>query len=276
MSPESDHSRDPDSLLRIFHEQLRLEEAGSRNSGTHTQHPGHVRRHWRDEPDDRWAMVESPEGLGPDPDAVITAERDHFAALGFPLEWKTYSYDAPADLGERLVRAGFAREDDEALMLGDLRALAGEVKLPDGVSLRQVRTRGDARRVQQLYELVWGGQWGRADADPYRDDEPIPVSDNEYALLAEQAPDGPVLCAARVSLHPGTDFAGMWGGTTHPDWRRRGLLRALLAQRARWALERGATLARVDASPESEPILRSLGLHRVATTTPYKYPPRGD
>ena len=32
------------------------------------------------------------------------------------------------------------------------------------------------------------------------------------------------------------------------------------------------TLARVDASPDSEPILRSLGLRRVATTTPYTLP----
>ena len=31
---------------------------------------------------------------------------------------------------------------------------------------------------------------------------------------------------------------------------------------------------RVDASPDSEPILRRLGLHRVATTTPYVFDPR--
>ena len=39
-------------------------------------------------------MVESPDGLGDAPDVTIAGERDHFAGLGIPLEWKTYSYDA--------------------------------------------------------------------------------------------------------------------------------------------------------------------------------------
>ena len=46
----------------------------------------------------------------------------------------------------------------------------------------------------------------------------------------------------------------------------------MLAERARWALAQGYRYARVDASPDSEPILRSLGLHRVSTTVPYAYP----
>ena len=55
--------------------------------------------------------------------------------------------------------------------------------------------------------------------------------------------DGPVVCAARVNLCPGTEFAGMWGGSTHPQWRRRGLFRALLSTRAQWAMDRGYRLA---------------------------------
>ena len=65
-------------------------------------------------------------------------------------------------------------------------------------------------------------------------------------------------------------------GTTHPDWRRRGLYRATLAHRAALAIERGASLVRVDTSPESRPILLALGLYAVATTVPCVLEPTPD
>ena len=90
-------------------------------------------------------MVDCPNGLGADPDARIARERDHFVGLGLALEWKTYSYDEPADLGARLLAAGFAKEDDEALMLGELADLVGNLDLPPGVVVRPLRTTGAGR-----------------------------------------------------------------------------------------------------------------------------------
>lgn len=262
-----------DRLLARFHEQVRCGVGDGAPGATRTR-AGRIWRTVCDRPGEHWATVESPDGLGDDPDAAIAAERDQFAALGREVEWKTYSYDAPADLGARLLRAGFGKEADEALMLGELTDLDREVSVPAGVVIRPVRTRGDARRIRELYELVWDGAWGRSDRDTGRDAELLDTADSdEYTLLAEESPDGPVLCAARVNLSPGTDFAGFWGGSTHPDWRGRGLFRAIVAERARWAVARGHTLARVDASPDSEAILTRLGLVRVATTTPYKFRP---
>lgn len=55
--------------------------------------------------------------------------------------------------------------------------------------------------------------------------------------------------------------------------REGGLYRATLLHRARLAVARGKPYVRVDATPDSEPILRRLGLHRVATTTPYLFTP---
>lgn len=260
----------PQDLLETFHRQVRLGVGEGPVRSTRTP-VGQVFRIVSTDPADPWAMVDCPDGLGPAPDAVIARERDHFAGLGIALEWKTYSYDEPADLGQRLVAAGFTREDDEALMLGDLTDLSHDVRLSAGLTLREVRTHGDIRRIQALRTLVWGPPDSMAAAPPPgRDDGPLgPADPTTYAVLVEQTPDGPVLCSARVDLTVGTDFAGMWGGTTHPDWRGRGLFRAILAERARWALARGYVYARVDASPDSEPILAALGLHRVATTTPY-------
>ena len=91
-------------------------------------------------------------------------------------------------------------------------------------------------------------------------------------VVIEESRDGPVLCSAR-SEYDASPFTGLWGGSTDPDWRGRGLYRATLLHRARLGLARGKDYVRVDASPDSEPILRRLGLHRVATTTPYLLTP---
>ncbi|QYC42645.1 hypothetical protein Nocox_25210 [Nonomuraea coxensis DSM 45129] len=56
-----------------------------------------------------------------------------------------------------------------------------------------------------------------------------------------------------------------------PEWRGRGVYRALVAYRARDALARGYRYLQVDASAESRPILARLGFAALATTTPYTH-----
>src|SRR5690606_1904808 len=84
---------------------------------------------------------------------------------------------------------------------------------------------------------------------------------------------GQVVSAAWVRYSPGTDFCSFWGGSTHPAARRRGVYRALVAERARLATERGFPFVRVDCSPDSLPTLPRLGLERVAPPVPATYPP---
>ena len=71
----------------------------------------------------------------------------------------------------------------------------------------------------------------------------------------------------------GTEFATFWGGFTLPDWRRRGIYRALVAHRAKLAVARGRGYIEVDASDNSRPILERLGFIPVTTTTPYVWSP---
>jgi ribosomal protein S18 acetylase RimI-like enzyme len=68
---------------------------------------------------------------------------------------------------------------------------------------------------------------------------------------------------------PGTSFAGIWGGSTLPQWRRRGIYRALTAERARSALRMSKTLINSDSTEYSRPILERYGFLKVSTTTPY-------
>ena len=82
-----------------------------------------------------------------------------------------------------------------------------------------------------------------------------------------------MVSAGWVRYIRGTAFATLWGGSTLPRWRRQGIYRALVGYRARLADARGYTLAQVDASDDSRPILQRLGLIAITTTTPYVYTP---
>ena len=55
--------------------------------------------------------------------------------LGQPWEWKYYSYDRPADLPDRLRRAGFMPDEVEAVPVAEVAALAMGTVLPAGVEL---------------------------------------------------------------------------------------------------------------------------------------------
>ncbi|NUO90583.1 MAG: GNAT family N-acetyltransferase [Dermatophilaceae bacterium] len=274
MNPSSFQSDAPalDDLLRVFHDETRAPiRVGTPERPIEVE--GLVRREYEVD-GGRWNMIESPDGLGPDPDqwdAVIARQRDFFAERGLRVEWKTYDYDEPADLGERLVRAGFVKEDDEALILGEAEPLAAQqIELPEGVVVRAADSEADFERMAAMLEVVWGEPqaWVVDSLLPRWQVEPGVMD----VVVVEESREGPVLCAAR-SEYDTSRFTGLWGGSTLPDWRGRGLYRATLLHRARLGLDRGKDYVRVDASPDSEPILRRLGLHRVATTTPYVFDP---
>ncbi len=81
-----------------------------------------------------------------------------------------------------------------------------------------------------------------------------------------------MVAAAWLVFQPGIEFAGLWGGSTLPGRRGRGLYRALVARRAQLVVARGVRYLQVDASDDSKPILLRLGF-RAVTTTPYVWSP---
>lgn len=261
----------PNELLDAFHQQIRLCDRDVEPSSV-VERDGLVHRNYPTDPQTPGAMIESPEGLGDDPDAVIARQRDFFRERGQRVEWKTYGYDEPGDLGERLAAAGFVPEELEALILGDAQAVAVDVELPAGVTVRAVEDDHDLDRIADLHDLIWPGtRW----ITMRFGDEMRARPDLVKGCLVEESPDGPVLCASWLRLVERSGFGGLWGGATHPDWRRRGLYRATVAHRARLALDARYAYLRVDASPDSRPILERAGLHQVSTTTPYIYDPAG-
>jgi GNAT superfamily N-acetyltransferase len=182
------------------------------------------------------------------------------------FEWKTRGHDAPADLTDRLLAAGLEPEEEETVMIGEASSLVVDLDLPDGVVVR--RLEADAPEVErELEELlgmqagVFGASWGSV-ASALEG-----MARGEEYWVVESG--GRVVSGGRLVCVEGTDFAGVWGGATVPEWRGRGLYRALVAARARSALDRGFRYVQSDCSPMSRPILERSGLLAVTTTTPY-------
>jgi GNAT superfamily N-acetyltransferase len=210
---------------------------------------------------------------GDDLDALIERTvahyRDDTDVASF--EWKSRGHDLPADLGERLVAHGLVAEPVETVMIGEASLLAVDVPLdetPAGpVVVRRILDGPDARaevtRMLEAQESVFGtGRGPQVDSSLAE----LESGDSEF-WIAEVG--GRIVCAGRLTPVAGTEFAGIWGGSTLPDFRGRGIYRALVAARAASAMERGVRFIHSDCTDMSRPILERSGLRAVTTTTPY-------
>lgn len=206
---------------------------------------------------------------GPELDRLIARQRDYFAARGQGVEWKTRAHDLPTDLPERLVAAGFVAQEPSTVLIGFAEEIAADPVLPDGVVLRQVTAPEDLRRIADQQTEVWGFDcsWVADMLQSWLSSDP----DQLTILVAEAG--GRFACTAWAVYHTGSEFVALLGGTTLPEWRGRGLYRALLAARAQASADRGYRLLHVDASRDSAPILRRCGFHEITTSTHYKWTP---
>lgn len=202
--------------------------------------------------------------IGAELDALIERTCAYYDARGETFEWKWNDHDLPPDLPERLRAHGFEPEDVETVLVGEA---AGMTRLPalDGVEIRELTRAAEFREVGRLESEIWSEDWTWLAED----------------LIARRAAEGDQLrvyaayhgeqmvSAAWLNFNPGTEFAGLWGGSTLAAWRGRGIYRALVATRARLAVELGYRYLQVDASPDSKPILQRLGFVPIARTRPF-------
>ncbi|MEU0990038.1 GNAT family N-acetyltransferase [Streptomyces sp. NPDC005953] len=196
-------------------------------------------------------------------DAAIAEQVRHFTALGHDVEWTLYGHDEPDDLGERLRTAGFVPEPAETVMVAGVDDLCHGSEMPEGVTLVDITTARDVTLLTEVHRAAFGTDPGALHARLLRQ------LDLDTVLMTVAVVDGQPVSAARLEVSPGTGFAGLWGGGTLPDWRGRGIYRALVAHRAAAAARRGARFLRVDASEQSRPILLRLGFTALTSTTPY-------
>jgi GNAT superfamily N-acetyltransferase len=200
--------------------------------------------------------------------ALVPAALEHYRADPdiTRVEWKTRGHDHAPGLHEALTEHGFVAEEPESIMIGEVRLLAVDAPLPAGVTLRRVTAEPDVRAMCAMADVAFGEPSpGIADALLRR----LATDDGMQLWVAEA--EGRMVSAGRLEPVPHTDFVGIWGGATLPEWRGRGLYRALTAARARAALAMGKTLVHSDSTEFSRPILERAGLVTVSTTTPYEW-----
>jgi GNAT superfamily N-acetyltransferase len=126
-------------------------------------------------------------------------------------------------------------------------------------------------RIAALQSAVWGQDWGWLGENLIGR---IAAAPDGIAVLAAEAGGEFVSAAWLAFFQPGADsFARLLGGSTLPQWRGRGIYRALVAARAQRAVARSVRYLQVDASDDSAPILRRLGFRAVTTTTEYVWTP---
>ena len=202
-------------------------------------------------------------------DAAIDAEKALADAGGYPLEWKVYGHDAPADLGARLIAAGFVAEDVEQVLT---------LPVDDATVAAFTGQEHDVRRVVDDSGLADYAEIAR---EIGRDD---PMGERrQLAAILHTVPDAmsihiayqdgePVACG-RVHYSTGRMCAELAGGRTRTTHRRRGLFSAVVGARLAEARERGRTLAVTDALPTSEPILTRGGFRVLTSTQPFVYTP---
>ena len=195
-------------------------------------------------------------------DEVIREQVAYFEGLGCDLEWKAYDHDTPADLLARLTVHGFEPGEPEAIVVLDLEeapALLWQAVVHD---VRRIEDPAGIEEVIAVQAQVWEEKdlpfWV---AEHLRQEL---VQHDELTSVYVAYADGLPASAAWVRFHPPSRFASLWGGSTVPGQRRRGLYTALLATRAQEARRRGVRFLTVDASPMSQPILEKLGFRCIS------------
>ena len=202
---------------------------------------------------------------------LVAATRAYYEARPVitEVEWKTRGHDVAPGLPDILRQHGFVPQDEESVMLGEAAAMAVDVPLPPGVVIRRITAEPDVRRMSAMQAVAFGQD--RTDEDLVGDLLHQTQEDPESLELWVAEVDGEVISAGRLEPVPGTEIAGIWGGSTLQEWRGQGIYRALTAERARSALRRGLRYLHSDSTEFSRPILERSGFLKITTTTPYEW-----
>jgi GNAT superfamily N-acetyltransferase len=197
--------------------------------------------------------------------AAVAEQAAHVRARGEGLMWRVYEHDRPAELSYCLADEGFQPDPPGTLMIFDL---ANELTAP--------AVRADVRRVRTLTEL---DDFIAAAAQAFGEDEAWRRAayagrlDDPNLLLFVAYVGGVAAASARMETAPGCPFGSLYGGGVAPQYRGRGLYRALVAARAEEARRQGLAYLSIEARETSRPILQRLGFAPIVRETTWTLTP---
>lgn len=201
-------------------------------------------------------------------DAIIHREIDYLKSRGsYGLEWKTFAHDQPADIGRYLLAHGFEADEEEALLVLDLEDCPAVFLQSVTADVRRITGPAQLSEVVAVQEAVWEEKMGWLETQLK---EAMAEDPDFYSIYVAYVNNEPA-CAAWIAFPPQRQFASLWGGSTLPQYRNRGLYTAVVAARAQEALQRGYRFLTIDASDMSRPILQKRGFKLLTHTTPYTW-----
>ncbi len=198
-------------------------------------------------------------------DEVIDRTIAEYRANGSKFRWPVPPDVEPHDLGARLEKRGFKSMIIRALArpTGPLEKIATDPK----ISVEEV----DLSNVDHFTQMIARG-WGM---------DPVPLDVFHRALLS--SPErrhhlflarygGEPAGASNMAMFPRSMF--MQGAVTVPEYRGRGIYRAMVETRLELAAARGVPLATIHANAAtSAPILAKLGFKEVVSFPFYTWSP---
>jgi GNAT superfamily N-acetyltransferase len=202
-------------------------------------------------------------------DVEIAKQIEHFSSRGQSFAWRVYDSDLPDDVGARLERAGFQHEGTSELMIADVADVPQEAALPPEVTLTFEHDERAIGRLIEVHEMVFGtdhSQLRRSLRTQF-------LNSPGLSELVVGMANGGAISSSRVEFLPDRQFASLWGGSTLPEWRGKGLFRAMVVHRARAAAERGYVYMYVTASSQSRPILERLSFASFGSVSTYMWHP---
>ena len=194
-------------------------------------------------------------------DATIREQIEYFRSIGQEFEWKVYRHDEPPDLLDRLAAHAFAIDETEAVLVLDLHE--NLPSLQSEAPVRRVGSLDELREVASIKERVYGA--GADDLLRHLSFEMDQAPDylSVYVAYIDDVP----AATAWIRFPQHSAFASLWGGSTLPEVRNRGLYTSLLAARIEEARQRGYRYVTVDARHMSRPILEKRGFRLLTYTT---------
>jgi hypothetical protein len=190
---------------------------------------------------------------------AIDAEWESTQGNAAELMWKLYDHDAAHDeIRDALLARGYREKDHSTLMtIGVSDLLTSLPPPPQSIAVRQLTTPESLDAYQDIWDEVWPDEPNASYVDDYR----VLLRENDpgIVLFAGFTENDMPVTTGYLFHHPGTPFALLCGGTTKTKWRGQRAYTSTLIARANAAKTRGVEYLAVEASPESEPILKRLG-----------------
>jgi GNAT superfamily N-acetyltransferase len=212
-----------------------------------------------------------------DADRRIAEIRDAYGRGDTGFVWWVAPFDAPHDLGTRLIDAGLTLEGNAPAMAANLDDVPLDEPPPDGLEIVPVTDAGTLEEFLTIVEADWL-EWTGGEATPVqRRTLDAFAREIPRRLPTEPAPlrwlgrvNGQPVATSRVSLGGGA--AGLYAILTLPSHRGRGIGRAMSLAALRTAAGLGYRIGVLQASDLGYSVYLKLGFRDLFTYEIYVHP----